>query len=875
MVKIISMSLMLIGALNAQYTYRELVFIPWGQSEQQLQIKDVPGFKLGPTSFSVSQNKIYIIDPVSQTRKSYFGNEFIGREAISGLEQTNNSKKHYSRNVIREDDHTLHISGDGFSFNIIQSDVIGSGRYLGENADGFHYIYIESIIQNVPLDVKRIIGLYDANGRGKAIFHIPNIDYTYIEDPFYIDDEGHLYIMSTRSNGMTISCWLQENNEWINVPVYSLPDHLFDGAHYNNFPNQFPELDSTENDERESYHFPAITPNEALEIADTYVSHVWDADAGNITGGPITDPHGVVVETPNWIQVGTNYHVPYQWGGFYSIDGFNDGIGDLKYAGDKVTDCSTNWCVSPYAVGVDCSGFVSRCWNLSSHYSTSMMDDDITISYDNWNDLGPGDAIHKVGHVRMVVLRNTDGTFLTVEASAADWKVSYRTYNLSQLTAYTPRFYVGMERTPSNIARTDLRSLIWTDSLSIAWQVQNPESISGFHLYTHTIGSEWSLLSDIEPTISNIHFLNESNIPVFFKMTSVSQEDSVSESFSSDIYGTYRTDEYKNILIVDGFDRTNGSYAFPYHNFSKTMGLALHPWGYSFDTVDNDAVINGSVHLNQYTAVFWLLGDESTEHETFSLAEQNKVKNYLMDGGRLFVSGSEVAWDLGNMGSSSDRDFLHEYLKVGYGSDDANDYTVNGVEGTLFEGLQLHYDNGNYGVYEENYPDAFSLIGGSTRSLLYSNGLTAAIQYSGVVPDGQMNARVIIMGFPFETIYNDQEKEALAGRLLAFFGFNVELEMDTEISPEKFKLYPNYPNPFNPITTLRYDLPSDALVTLSIYDKLGREIAQLVNTTQQAGFKSVQWDARDSMGRPVSTGIYLYQLEAFEFVKTKKMVVLK
>mgnify|MGYP001211291151 CR=1 FL=1 len=59
-----------------------------------------------------------------------------------------------------------------------------------------------------------------------------------------------------------------------------------------------------------------------------------------------------------------------------------------------------------------------------------------------------------------------------------------------------------------------------------------------------------------------------------------------------------------------------------------------------------------------------------------------------------------------------------------------------------------------------------------------------------------------------------------------------------------------------------YDLPSDAFVTLSIYDMLGREITQLVNITQQAGFKSIQWDATDSMGRPVSAGVYLYQIQA-------------
>ena len=56
---------------------------------------------------------------------------------------------------------------------------------------------------------------------------------------------------------------------------------------------------------------------------------------------------------------------------------------------------------------------------------------------------------------------------------------------------------------------------------------------------------------------------------------------------------------------------------------------------------------------------------------------------------------------------------------------------------------------------------------------------------------------------------------------------------------------------------------------------LGNEVATLVNTTQEAGFKSVQWDATDSMGIHVSAGVYLYQIQADEFVKTRKMVLLK
>ena len=102
--------------------------------------------------------------------------------------------------VVRENNYTLSIIGNGLSFTITQSDIIGSGKYLGSNTNGLHYMYVETIIQQVPLDVKRMIGLYDENGATHAIFQIPNIDYSFIEVPFYVDDDGHLYIMSTREH---------------------------------------------------------------------------------------------------------------------------------------------------------------------------------------------------------------------------------------------------------------------------------------------------------------------------------------------------------------------------------------------------------------------------------------------------------------------------------------------------------------------------------------------------------------------------------------------------------------------------------------------------------------------------------------------------
>ena len=93
--------------------------------------------------------------------------------------------------------------------------------------------------------------------------------------------------------------------------------------------------------------------------------------------------------------------------------------------------------------------------------------------------------------------------------------------------------------------------------------------------------------------------------------------------------------------------------------------------------------------------------------------------------------------------------------------------------------------------------------------------------------------------------------------------------------PKIINLHQNYPNPFNPTTTLRYNLPEDELVNITIYDMMGRVVKTLVNSQQNAGFKSVRWNATNDKGIPVSAGLYLYTIQAGEFMHTKKMVLLK
>lgn len=93
---------------------------------------------------------------------------------------------------------------------------------------------------------------------------------------------------------------------------------------------------------------------------------------------------------------------------------------------------------------------------------------------------------------------------------------------------------------------------------------------------------------------------------------------------------------------------------------------------------------------------------------------------------------------------------------------------------------------------------------------------------------------------------------------------------DVELQPASFELKQNFPNPFNPTTTINYSLPNSSFVKLVVYNSIGQEIATLVNETIAAGNHSVEFDASN-----LSSGIYFYKLQAGSFVDTKKMILLK
>ncbi|NHZ85312.1 MAG: T9SS type A sorting domain-containing protein [Planctomycetia bacterium] len=130
-------------------------------------------------------------------------------------------------------------------------------------------------------------------------------------------------------------------------------------------------------------------------------------------------------------------------------------------------------------------------------------------------------------------------------------------------------------------------------------------------------------------------------------------------------------------------------------------------------------------------------------------------------------------------------------------------------------------------------------------------------------------------------IFYDQVNNVLAvpnftANTVDFIPFSQLSTDNSEISvPAEFKLHQNFPNPFNPTTTIFYDVSKESNIKVTVFDLLGREIATLINQIEPIGSRSISWDGRDFTGNLVNAGVYIYQIETEAFIQTKKMVLLK
>jgi hypothetical protein len=401
---------------------------------------------------------------------------------------------------------------------------------------------------------------------------------------------------------------------------------------------------------------------------------------------------------------------------------------------------------------------------------------------------------------------------------------------------------------------------------------------TGYRAYISQDGITFSDSVDSDTTTIIVPDLSDNTV-YYFRISALN--DSLKSDKTYQLYAGVPSSDPHQVLVVDGFDRGTNTRL----DYVRFCADPLNERGYPFSHVLNETVISGKVQLTDYSTVVWILGDESTADETFSNTEQGLVKSFLDNGGHLFVSGPEIGWDLDNRGSATDKEFYNTYLKADYISDapggsQGQYYTAVPITRGIFEGLDnIVYDNGTHGTFDADWPDAIWPQGGA-GSILQYQGLTptitngvAAIAYEGLFPNGTIPGKLVYLAFPFETVYNESRRIEMMDRVFDFFEGEIPVLPIVERNQnavQSFHLEQNFPNPFNPNTTIKFTLSEANQTTLVVYDVLGQEIATLVNKKMTAGDYNVEFDASR-----LASGSYFYILRSGRFIMKKKMVLLK
>jgi len=330
----------------------------------------------------------------------------------------------------------------------------------------------------------------------------------------------------------------------------------------------------------------------------------------------------------------------------------------------------------------------------------------------------------------------------------------------------------------------------------VSWQASPYDSqglagdpATGYRVYISTDGVGWSNGMPVATTSAILSGLTPGQL-LFIRVTATNAG---GESFPTETLAVrVGATDSPPLLLVNGFDRLNRTMLVPdtYAPTGQThMRMLLDRMNrydyviqhgatinYPFDSASNEAVQAGVPVLNSYGMVDWLLGEESVQDETLNSTEQGLLANFLSGGGALFISGAEIGWDLDYLGSAADRAFYNGWLRADYAGDDAGTYQVAPAAGSIFAGLPTFRFDAP-GMYDPDYPDQLTPLGGAAAALTYQGGLggTAAVQYANGCQ------RLVHFGFPFETI-EPAQRQAVMGRILDFLDDCAVQEMRSAIT---------------------------------------------------------------------------------------------
>ncbi len=326
------------------------------------------------------------------------------------------------------------------------------------------------------------------------------------------------------------------------------------------------------------------------------------------------------------------------------------------------------------------------------------------------------------------------------------------------------------------------------------------------------------------------------------------------------------TEAPNHAVLIVGWDNTL------VHTGGTGGWIVKNSWGTGWGNNGYFTIAYGSAGIGQWSSYISAWKDYSANEEI----------HYYDEGGwnSEFGSGSVTSWGLAGF-TPTENVYLNrvEFWTTDI-TTDVDIYIYDSFNGTTLSGLlvdtlDLNFSEAGYhSVLLTSPPEitAGNEIFVVIRFTNASYGYPVAVDAAGPAEPGK--TYLSINGATWYNMGADYNVD-VAVRIRTVPTFAVSVEDEQKGLPYRFNLSPNYPNPFNPWTSINYSLGQRTDVDLSIYNSLGQKIVTLVDETKPAGEYVVRWNGRDSNGREVSSGVYFYKLETTEYTRSHKMILLK
>ena len=377
-----------------------------------------------------------------------------------------------------------------------------------------------------------------------------------------------------------------------------------------------------------------------------------------------------------------------------------------------------------------------------------------------------------------------------------------------------------------------------------------------------------------------------------------------------------------DILYVDDFDGigTFEGVAELYNNWTFNAVIPPEDWPDRYDVNSPTSLVgNGLTSRAKLEHIKWNEGDgtgykiilwDSGDLDVGTIGDGSEASDKGDDCSLLaswldqsendvglWVAGDNIAYDMDDLSSAPSITLMSTWCGVSLGNDsyfeltggwegsgDVNPLITGAVAGIYGTGLEFYLFGGcpilnGFDILNETANGVVALRYPDYESDQYAAGIQSTQTNSA-----GYDARTLWLGFSLMSV-RDAELDAPLAReqlLAGFMSWNGHALKDPwdigpmeDETPNAYRLSQNFPNPFNPTTTIRFDIRAKGHVKLRIYNVAGQLVKTMVNDVMDAGSYTKEWKGTNNLGTEVASGVYFYRIEAGEYENVKKMVLLR